>query len=413
MNFLNEFPDSQALLHEFPDLEVLEVNAHVHTPYSFSAFADVPEIFTRALAENIAVLGINDFFVTDGYEAFCSQAVKSGIFPLFNVEFIGLLKNEQQQGIRINDPANPGRCYFSGKGLNYPFHTSQQTFRKLQQVILESQDQVKAMIEKANDWFHTLQAGITLNYGQIRSRYARELVRERHVAKAIRIAVEEKYLVDDLRKAFYKILFNGKTPASNTTDHPGIENEIRANLLKSGGMAFIEEKESAFMPLEQITGIILEAGGIPCYPVLLDDKNGQYTEFEKDPEKLWEELTGRQIACIELIPGRNDANHLTPFVEYFNNRDFIVLLGTEHNTPDMIPLTCDTRGNNPLDSRLKRISYEGACVVAAHQYLQARGKAGFTGTNGQPRVAEKHEFTRLGNAVIHYFRQYYKNIPNG
>lgn len=413
MNFLSKFPDSQALLAEFPDMEVLEVNAHVHTPYSFSAFTDVPEIFTRALAENIAVLGINDFFVTDGYEAFCNQAAKSGIFPLFNVEFIGLLKNEQQQGIRINDPANPGRCYFSGKGLNYPFHAAQQTIQKLQHVIYESQDQAKAMIEKANNWFHTLQADITLNYSQIKTRYARELVRERHVAKAIRIAVEEKYLDNDVRKAFYKILFNGKSLASNPADIPGIENEIRANLLKSGGMAFIEEKESAFMPLEQIAGMILDAGGIPCYPVLLDDKNGQYTEYEKDPAKLWKELTARQIACIELIPGRNDASHLAPFVDYFNDRDFIVLLGTEHNTPDMIPLTCDTRGKKPLDQRLKRISYEGACVVAAHQYLQAGGKTGFTGTNGQPRMAEKHEFIRLGNAVIHYFRQYHKNIPNG
>jgi hypothetical protein len=413
MNFLSKFPESRALLAEFPDMEVLEVNAHVHTPYSFSAFADVPEIFDRALAENIAVLGIKDFFVTDGYETFCNQAVKSGIFPLFNVEFIGLLKDEQQQGIRINDPANPGRCYFSGKGLNYPFHAAQQTVQKLQHAIHESQDQVKAMIEKANNWFHTIQAGISLNYSQIKTRYAQELVRERHVAKAIRIAVEEKYLDDDVRKAFYKILFNGKPLSSNPADIPGIENEIRANLLKSGGMAFIEEKETAFMPLEQITGMILDAGGIPCYPVLLDDKNGQYTEYEKDPAKLWKELTERQIACIELIPGRNDASHLAPFMDYFNKRDFIVLLGTEHNTPDMIPLTCDTRGKKPLDLRFKRISYEGACVVAAHQYLQARGKAGFTGNNGEPRVAEKHEFISLGNAVIHYFRQYHKNIPNG
>ena len=62
-----------------------------------------------------------------------------------------------------------------------------------------------------------------------------------------------------------------------------------------------------------------------------------------------EELTDRNIACIELIPGRNDAGHLQRFVEFFNDRDFVILLGTEHNTPEMIPLTCDTRDKKPLD----------------------------------------------------------------
>ena len=74
-------------------------------------------IFRLAKDENIAVLGINDFFVTDGYKAFRKGSVRNKIFPLFNIEFIGLLKEEQKKGIRINDPNNPGRIYFCGKGL--------------------------------------------------------------------------------------------------------------------------------------------------------------------------------------------------------------------------------------------------------------------------------------------------------
>ena len=80
-------------------------------------------IFRMATDENIAVLGINDFFVTDGYEAFHNGSLKNKIFPLFNIEFIGLLKEEQKKGIRINDPNNPGRIYFCGKGLDYPFQS--------------------------------------------------------------------------------------------------------------------------------------------------------------------------------------------------------------------------------------------------------------------------------------------------
>jgi len=32
---------------------------------------------------------------------------ESWIFPLFNIEFISLLKKEQKEGVRINDPNNP------------------------------------------------------------------------------------------------------------------------------------------------------------------------------------------------------------------------------------------------------------------------------------------------------------------
>ena len=83
------------------------------------------------------------------------------------------------------------------------------------------------------------------------------------------------------------------------------------------------------------------------------------------------------IECIELIPGRNDFNILKNFVEFFHKKGFIITFGTEHNTPEMIPLTVTARGSVPLDESLKRIAWEGACVIAAHQYLRADGRQGY------------------------------------
>jgi hypothetical protein len=79
-----------------------------------------------------------------------------------------------------------------------------------------------------------------------------------------------------------------------------------------------------------------------------------------------------------------------------------ILLGTEHNAPEMIPLTCDTRDKKPLNNYISRISYEGACVVAAHQYLRAKGLPGFINEKGLPDTARKSELVKLGNTVIHY-----------
>ena len=79
---------------------VLGVNGHIHTPYSFSAFSDVKEAFEMARQEHVDVLGINDFYVTDGYDEFHRLAVEYKIYPLFNVEFIALDKALQAAGIR-------------------------------------------------------------------------------------------------------------------------------------------------------------------------------------------------------------------------------------------------------------------------------------------------------------------------
>jgi hypothetical protein len=407
-NILASFPDQQSLLQMFPETETLAVNSHLHTPYSFSAFTGIGQAFEMASKENISVLGINDFFVTDGYDSFYREALNYGIFPLFNIEFISLLKKEQKESIRINDPNNPGRCYFSGKGLDFPFSLIGSLKTKLGKVVAESQDQVRAMIDKANEWFARIDTNIRLSYDDIRKKYAKELVRERHVAKAIRMAVFDQSASETDRIAWFTKIFDGKAPKSQLNDIPGLENEIRGNLLKAGGKAFVEEDDNAFMSLEEVIEIITSAGGIPCYPVLLDDRNGNCTEYEKDPEFLRQELHKKQIGCIELIPGRNDAAHLEKFVRYFHDKGFVILLGTEHNAPDMIPITCDTRGGRTLSPEMQRISYEGSCVVAAHQYLKSKGLTGFLNNQGIPRIAERDSFVKLGNAVIHHFVKSFK-----
>ncbi len=407
-NYLASFPGEHELLQKYPDTQVLEVNAHIHTPYSFSAFDNLDQLFGMAVKESMAALGINDFFVTDGYEEFCTKAIENHIFPLFNIEFIGLLKEEQQRNIRVNDPNNPGRCYFSGKGLDYPFHLKGDLKSRLTRVISESQLQVKSMIDKTNAWLDQVGAGIFLDMEGIRTRHAKNLVRERHIAKALRIAAFEKATQEEERFLLLTRILGGKAPASPLPDIPALENEIRNSLLKAGGKAYVEEDEKAFMPVDEIIRIIVDAGGIPCYPALLDDKNGRCTEYEDNPEKLRRELIKRHIGCVELIPGRNDAARLQAFVEYFDKNGFVILMGTEHNSPGMIPLACGTRDGKPLNDFLRKVSWEGACVVAAHQYLRARGGEGYTDSRGRPLGDRKPYLASLGNAVIRFAIHEYK-----
>ncbi len=398
MRSLKNFPPRNEMM-QFP-FEVLNVNGHVHTPYSFSAFSGMEQIFEMAEKENIKALGINDFYVTDGYEEFCDLASRNSIFPLFNIEAIALSKEQQSQGIRVNDPNNPGRTYFSGKGLNYPVILAGEYKDLLDSVKTESQRQVADMITKLNSWLKELGIGLSFAYDDIRKRYARQLVRERHIAQALRIAVFELAGDEAGCKSMLEKIYSGKPVGVNIHDAAALENELRNNLLKAGGKAFVEEDEKAFLSVEQMKKIYLKAGGIPCYPVLLDDAKGNFTEFESDKERMCAELLAQDIYSIELIPGRNKLEILEPFVNYFDKKGFVITFGTEHNAPGLIPLTVTSRGKVELTDYLKRVNYEGACVIAAHQYLHSQGETGYVDENVRAAVDRRAEFIELGNAVI-------------
>jgi hypothetical protein len=405
-NFFSGFPSYKLLLEKMQDVKTpdyREANGHIHTPYSFSAFPDMKSVFSKALDENISILGINDFYVTDGYEAFCKGCLQNNIFPLFNIEFIGLLKEEQQNGIRINDPNNPGRIYFSGKGLDFPFQTGWIQKRQLKKMIKESQVQVKAMIDKLNQLIEPENPTLLLSYNSIKKRFAHDLVRERHIAKALRLTAIENFKTPEEQIHFLENLYGDKKSKTDISSTTAIENEIRSNLLKSGGAAFVEENEKSFLELKKIIRIIIKSGGIPCYPVLLDDPSGKFTDFEKDSEKLHASLTALGIECIELIPGRNDFTILKKFVEFFHNKGFIITFGTEHNTPEMIPMTVTTRGSVPLDASLKKIAWEGVCIIAAHQYLRSDGRQGYVLSDGRHSIEQKKELLNLGKLVIEYY----------
>ena len=406
MNILKSFPSESELVQKFGATSgdtVYKTNGHIHTPYSFSAFSSIRQAFELASKENIKILGINDFFVTDGYAEFYENSLKSKIFPLFNIEFIALSTDLQKQGIRVNDPNNPGRIYISGKGLDYPAGLPEKYHMVIQSSIYESQRQIESMISKTNLWLEEIEAGFRLDFQEIKNNYSKNLVRERHIAKALRVMIFQKFSQAEDRRSFLKKFYYGNEATADLENTSSVENEIRNRILKAGGKAFVEENERAFLNLDAVTDIIHHAGGIPCYPVLLDDPKGLITEFEKNKEALYNELTKRNIFCIELIPSRNDFKILKEFVQFFDEAGFIILFGTEHNTPDLTPLTVSCRNQVALDSDMVRIGFEGACLIAAHQYLRAKGIKSKVSQWLSLNDNEKARLKILGRSVVEQF----------
>jgi len=382
-------------------MKISKVNAHLHTPYSFSAFRDVADALDRAATEGVKVVGINDFYTTAGYEAWAAGCKERGLYPLFNIEFISLNEADQKAGLRVNDSGNPGRTYLSGKGLSFPVRLVEPFATQLAEVSAEANAQVEAMCGKVNEILVANNAGFTLDFEWIKNELTKGSIRERHLAKALRLKVYEACANNqiDIRILFHK-LFGGKELKSPISDIAGVENEIRANLLKAGGGAFVPEDPKAFLPMQTVCDIIVAAGGIPTYPFLADDAKGGYTDFEGDLEKVATQLTERGFHSVEFITTRNGVELLEKYAVYLHEQGFVVTFGSEHNTPAMEPLELFARNSTPLTERLMQINYDGACVIAAHQHLVAQGLRGYVDASGKVDRSKRTEFIKLGDELI-------------
>ncbi|HCC70074.1 MAG TPA: hypothetical protein DEQ09_02835 [Bacteroidales bacterium] len=388
---------------EQPDEDLIRiprVNNHIHTPYSFSAFDSIDNIIEAAKKENISVLGINDFNTPGGFPEWAEKCFNNNIFPIFNIEMIGLNKADMKNGLRINDPHNPGRVYISGKALAYPLKLSDWHAGRLKLIRDLSNDHVYRMTLKINDILGTVNDRLIVDFDEMLRDHTMGMVRERHLAGMVRINIEKIYREEKEIKDVYTRLLGEDIEPAGINDKAYLENIIRSRLLKAGGEAFVKEDPEVFIESQDIRDIILDAGGIPAYPFLADFKDGMYTEFEYDREQAALRLAEGGFHSVEFIPARNNYQLFKEYVMFLYDKGFIITFGTEHNAPGEKPLGVFADGNKKLDNDLLRINYEGACILAAHQYLYATTGAGYLDKKGKPQKNKKEKFVKLGDRLI-------------
>lgn len=403
-SLFEDFPNTNELIDWSKNhrrLKPIMSNMHIHTPYSFSAFDNISSAVTLARQQDILILGISDFNTTEGYDEFTDECLKSKIFPVYGMETIALSVEDQKKNIRWNDPNNPGRIYFCGKGFQYPVKCSQKTSDTLERIKQALECQIRQMIDKMNEHLKRTLPEISLSYEYIRDNMTEGTVRERHLAKALEQIISKTFITPQEKAKALRSLY-GKDSKVNLADSVSLQEEIRTNLIKAGGVAFVEESPSAYLDIDEAKFIMLDMGGIPCYPVLLDGTKGKPTEFESDPELLCDELIKRNIFCAEFIPTRNNIDLLKEYVSVFNRKGIILTAGTEHNTPKMEPMVPMCRDGVKLDDMLLETFYRGACVVAAHQYLVKKGEKGYIDKDGN-RNEKLDMLESIGEAVIAYY----------
>jgi hypothetical protein len=116
MNFLQSFPADEQLLPKSGST-IFDINCHIHTPYSYSAFDSIAQIFEMADREQVRAVGINDFIVTDGYRDFHEKALQHKVFP-FSISSLVLVGwPRKMRAPALMTPATPGGLISVVKGL--------------------------------------------------------------------------------------------------------------------------------------------------------------------------------------------------------------------------------------------------------------------------------------------------------
>jgi len=391
-----------------------KVNIHIHLPPNFSAFETVAQAVGLAAEQGLGVLGVSNYYDYRVYGDYVACAAKRGIFPLFGLEIISLIDELARQGVKINDPGNPGRMYVCGKGITRFEAMSRKAGEIIDIIRRSDRRRMAAMIEKLSAIFKARGLDAQLTEAKIidgvvkRHLCARDAVylQERHVAQAFQEALFARARPAERIEVLSRIL--GAASAAKPDDAVKIQGEIRTHLMKAGKEAFVEER---FVNFDQAFTLILELGGIPCYPTLADGAS-PICPYEDPPEKLVAGCKARGLHCVELIPIRNQPDVLARYVRAFRAAGMAVTAGTEHNTLDLLPLEPACKGGRAISEELKEIFWEGACVVAAHQFLTLHGRCGFVDDRGSPNAAHKSAeeriiaFSRLGAAVV---QRYYES----
>ncbi len=395
-------------------------NAHIHLPPNFSAFDTVAQAVSLAAGEGVEVLGASNYYDYHVYAEFAEEAKRYGIFPLYGLEIITLDDDLLSQGVRINDPGNPGKFYLCGKGITQFAPMNDEACERLAVIRQNDSERMDEMAEKMAAVFAAQGLETGLSASAIKAQIARRsdcpadtvYLQERHLAQAFQEAIFE-HAAPSERPAILERLF-GTAPKADRDDAAGIQGEIRSHLMKAGKAAFVDE---TFVGFDHAYRLILALGGIPSYPTLADGTS-PICSFETPIESLIEAIQSRGITAAELIPIRNTPEALGDYVRAMRKAGLVVTAGTEHNTLDLLPIEPTCLKGAPVPDDVRAIFEEGTCVIAAHQYLTLSGKPGFVDAEGKPNAeyASPDErikaFATLGAALIRRYQALYAPSEN-
>ncbi len=345
-------------------------NMHCHTFFSYNAYGYSPSgLAWLGKEEGYKLQGIVDFDVLDGVDEWLAACDLVGLRGSAGMETRAFVP-EFADSV-INSPGEPGVTYHMGIGFTSSAipdsvaHIADDLRHRARQRNL-------GMLQRVNAYLDP----VTLDYeADVLPLTPNGNATERHMVVAYVRTAER--MTDD-PAAFWADKLDAPRAdivelMGESGDGPGLQNLIRAKLMKRGGVGYVQPGPDTFPTIEEFHSLIEACGALPC-AAWLDGT----TAGEQRMEELLTLLIDKGVVALNIVPDRNwnfaDAavrkqkvENLYQVVELAQKLDLPINVGTEMNS----------FGNKLVDdfdapelAPVRQAFLDGAYFIYGHTMLQ-------------------------------------------
>ena len=379
------------------------VNMHCHTFFSYNGYGHSPtSLAWLARERGWRALATVDFDVLDGVAETLGACQRVRVRAAAGLETRVFLP--ELASWEINSPGEPGILYYIGIGFTGE-HPPASAGTVLGEMRHRAAERNRDMVARVNAYL----APVAIDYdGDVLPLTPCGNVTERHILIAYDLAARERFGQRGSLLEYWsgKLGMGVGAVAAFLGDEAFPHDEIRARLMKRGGVGYVQPGPDTFPPLDEVNRAIIACDAIPTYPFL-----DGLSEGEQRIEELLELLIGKGMAALTIIPDRNwnipdpelralKVRKLHEMMDTARSLDLPVVVGTEMNKAGQRLI--DDFDAEPLRP-LRRDFLRGADFVYGHTLMQQALGTGYHSDWARHSLPERGQrnafYTRVGRLV--------------
>ncbi len=328
----------KALAARFGDgllVEGSNVNMHFHSFFSFNAEDWSPSrIAWESRKAGLYAAGLCDFDVLDGLDEFIEAGLILGLRTTVNLETRAFV--EEFADVDINSPGEAGVAYVMGAGFAARIAEGTAQAEGLQGYRDRARARNIALVERINAALPDIAIDYTEDVLPLTPAGG---ATERHIVRAYTNKARQVFEHPEPTAQFWTEIL-GKDlleVIELLADLPGLEDVVRAKLVKRGGIGYIAPSPDTFPRVDDFIDWVASCDAIPM-TTWLDGTSGG----ESDPAAYLECLRAKGAVALNIIPDRNwniadpelratKIANLNDVVAAANAMDLPVNIGTEMN----------------------------------------------------------------------------------
>lgn len=375
-------------------------NMHCHTFFSFNAYGHSPtSLAWLAKRRGFRLMGIVDFDVLDGVDEFLEACEIVGVRGSAGIETRVYIPEFATR--EINSPGEPGVCYQMGIGF-----ISSKVPETVASILADLRQRAarrnQGMIARINAHL----APVTIDYERdVLSLTPGRYATERHIVVAY-MRVAERTVPDPIEFWADKLRVEPDRVATLMGDTTKFQNLIRAELMKRGGVGYVQPGPDTFPSIDEVHKLIVACGALPCATWLDGTSAG-----EQAIEELLNLLISKGAVALNIIPDRNwNIGDLETRRLKVQNLYDIVRLARELALPLNVGTEMNSFGQKLVDdfgapelAPVRKPFMDGAYFIYGHTVLQRALGLGYQSEWAQTHLPSRRErndfYTRVGYQV--------------